>query len=109
MAGRFVGLNDLVVNQRYRISSPAGTITGAIKRIVNFTQKIKKGYRDTGYGAGLNGIIFMETDYLELVTIMATTDTTYELLPAAGGRHRKSRRTHRKTRKSRQSRRNVLG
>lgn len=114
MAGRFVGFGELVVGQRYRVTNRRdGTITGVIKRIVYFTQESKNGYRDTDYGTSLNGIIFMETDYLELISIMATPDTTYELLPAAGGRHRKSRRSHRKSRrsqrKSRRTRRNVTG
>jgi len=105
MAGRFVGFDDLVEGQRYRVTNRRdGTITGALESVVYFTQELK--YE---YNTSINGMVNLRADYGLLRTILATPDTTYELLPAAGGRHRKSRRSHKKSRKSRQSRRNVTG
>jgi hypothetical protein len=56
--------------------------------------------------------VLLRTDEGVEIEIFDSPQVIYELLPAAGGRRRKSRRsrrTHRKSRKSRLSRRNVTG
>lgn len=101
MAGGFVKINDLVVGQRYRITRANAVITGVFEELIKFTQEEKDYYKGSGFGESLIGMIRITMDNGRSRSFLATTNLTFELLPAVGGRRsRKSRRSHRKSRKS---------
>jgi len=101
-----VSFDELVVGQRYRVTKGPNEYDGALIEKYEQTEVDINEIR-TDYRMALRVPEFL-FDYVVIQTgpyeqsplIVDGPDVTYELLPAAGGRHRKSRRSHRKSRRS---------
>ena len=101
-----VSFDDLVVGQRYRVTKGPNEYIGVLidKHVQTEEDKdeIHSDYEAAPPIRLLDHVV-IETDHYADLPIVDGPDVTYELLPAAGGRHRKSRRSHRKSRKSKRN------
>jgi hypothetical protein len=101
-----VSFGELVVGQRYRVTKGPNEYVGVLidKHVQTEEDKneIHTEYRvDPRVPEFLFDYVVIQTGpYEQSPLIVDGPDVTYELLPAAGGRHRKSRRSHRKSRRS---------
>ena len=102
-----VSFDDLVVGQRYRVTKGPNEYIGVLIDKHVQTEEDKDEIHSVYEAAGipppirLLDHVVIETDHYADLPIVDGPDVTYELLPAAGGRRRKSRRSHRKSRRSR--------